>query len=882
MKRKVKGILGVVLSIAMIVSLTPGMVFAAEETDLLADMYVDTAGNDVVTADLNESLNVTAELDVQPVKDELEANKTQILAAAAQIAPNAPEAQVLSAVTVSGVTGEFELTFTADEGLTLPTDTGSYKLSSDVFKPKSLEGNKLTLELAKDYKTFGELYNDVSAIASPMTLEISGVTPTVEGETLTLTATVNGTLKGTASIVNPLTGAAVRTKDIDKSWTGKKFGNPEIKITVYAAKALDGDMLVEGETENKEVYEATAGDKLTYSATLDVSPVKARMKAIEEQFAGVDTSKITIDPFAAEFKAAFTPDEGLTLPSDEKAYRLTGSEDFEIAVEGNTVTFTLAKEIKDYTTLKAVADAMADKLTLEFPVEVAKDATGQKTIKGSIDGSMKATAKYNSQTRNFDEAWTAAQTADGVDFVLASAQNPEIQVTINVTPKEPSVLEGDLKVEDDTEHNAVYPATAGTKLNYQAVLNVKSVREEMAEIEAKYEGVEFGQIKLDPIASVFTVEFTVPEGLTLPASADDFKLTGTDAFDVAVSGSTVTMTLKSDITDYAALKDKLGDAEELTLDFPVEVAATASGQLTLGVKVTGTFEATATYRNKSLSFDEAWTAVQTEDGVDKILEGQENPEIQLTIDVSSALDKEDHFSYIIGYEDHTVRPEANITRAETSTIFFRLLKDEVRKSLWSSDNDFDDVNKPDWFNNAVSTLANGKILRGYPEGDFRPNNTITRAEVATIIARFESGQSGDASIEFSDIGGHWAENEINQAASLGYFVGNGDGKFRPNDPIKRDELITAINRVLGRISEPEEEPGLLDEMQNTFSDNQPGAWYYAAVQEATNSHKYTIDENGNEIWTAQAEDRDWAALEREGATPDSSSNPGDVKAPAIA
>ncbi|MDR0489757.1 MAG: S-layer homology domain-containing protein [Oscillospiraceae bacterium] len=215
------------------------------------------------------------------------------------------------------------------------------------------------------------------------------------------------------------------------------------------------------------------------------------------------------------------------------------------------------------------------------------------------------------------------------------------------------------------------------------------------------------------------------------------------------------------------------------------------------------------------------------------------------------LDAENHFAYMIGYEDNTVRPQKNITRAEAATIFFRLLTQESRENLWSATNSFLDVSSANWYNDAVSTLTNGGILNGYPDGTFRPNATITRAEFAAIVVRFifdgDIGTFPDAPAPFSDTDGHWAEGGIKIAAALGYVDGYPDGSFRPNAPITRAEAAALINNALNRHTESEED--MLDDML-TWGDNQPGAWYYFDIQEATNSHYY--ERNGDSIfenWT---------------------------------
>ena len=221
--------------------------------------------------------------------------------------------------------------------------------------------------------------------------------------------------------------------------------------------------------------------------------------------------------------------------------------------------------------------------------------------------------------------------------------------------------------------------------------------------------------------------------------------------------------------------------------------------------------------------------------------------------VPDMLNGDDHFAYVIGCSDGLVRPTANISRAEVATIFFRLLKDDIRDENLTSYNIFDDVTEGMWCNKSISTMAKLGIVKGRSTNRFDPNANITRAEFAAICARFDTGlTNGDSN--FTDISGHWAEAEIKRAASLGWIRGCTDGSFCPDTYITRAEAMTMINRVLCRILENEDD--LLHGM-NVWPDNQPGAWYYLAVQEATNSHDFKHKGEIYETWTQLTDDPDW-------------------------
>lgn len=233
-----------------------------------------------------------------------------------------------------------------------------------------------------------------------------------------------------------------------------------------------------------------------------------------------------------------------------------------------------------------------------------------------------------------------------------------------------------------------------------------------------------------------------------------------------------------------------------------------------------------------------------------------------TVKVGPQLNRDDHVAYIMGYPDGTVQPKGEITRAEACTIFFRLLTDSSRDYYFSKTNDYTDVNAGDWFNNAISTLSNAGIVTGYNDGTFRPNQPITRGEMAKIIANFANLNKGTKS--FTDLSGHWSKTYVELAAGNGWIAGYPDGSFRPDQKITRAETVTMINRVLERV--PAKELRLLSRsIMLTFPDNNPGDWYYIAIQEASNSHEYqrsVYETTGDEMWTKLIDNVDWTKLEK--------------------
>lgn len=238
------------------------------------------------------------------------------------------------------------------------------------------------------------------------------------------------------------------------------------------------------------------------------------------------------------------------------------------------------------------------------------------------------------------------------------------------------------------------------------------------------------------------------------------------------------------------------------------------------------------------------------------------PTVEIPDEDALGLNTDDHFAYIIGYPDGTVQPNGQITRAEATTIFFRLLTEESRSANLTKTNGYTDMASDAWYNTAVSTMTKAGIVDGYPDGTFRPDAPITRAEMAKIISLFAKLDKSES--RFSDIAGHWAEAYIRLAAGNGWIAGYPDGTFGPQRNITRAETATMINRVLDRV--PSEESHLLSRgVMQIWPDANPGDWFYLAMQEATNSHDYERNAKwaaADEQWTALRETRDWKALEQ--------------------
>ena len=236
------------------------------------------------------------------------------------------------------------------------------------------------------------------------------------------------------------------------------------------------------------------------------------------------------------------------------------------------------------------------------------------------------------------------------------------------------------------------------------------------------------------------------------------------------------------------------------------------------------------------------------------------PTVDIPDDVPTGLNGKDHYAYIIGYGNNDVRPQNNITRAEVATIFFRLLTDETRTANMTKSNGYNDVKDGDWFCCAVSTLSKMGIIKGYEDGSFKPNDPISRAEFAAIAARFDP--DGDKTpATFADVSSHWAKDEISIAANHGWIKGYEDGSFKPDQKITRAETMTLVNRVLNRL--PETKDDLHKDMKTWVDNMDETAWYYLAVQEATNSHYFKNKTSTKfEQWTDLRDTRDWSELEK--------------------
>ena len=401
--------------------------------------------------------------------------------------------------------------------------------------------------------------------------------------------------------------------------------------------------------------------------------------------------------------------------------------------------------------------------------------------------------------------------------------------------------------------------------------------------------VSAGSTVIDTIGEKFT--FGGVDSFTLKVGTKEIK-----GVKDASDANTVNFGKQNSNGKYQYTVTYIPDTKTFAWTINEDVSNFAPVQLTYTVKLTKPETAAATYGQTDLDGDTFIDGTQTKVDTGKALYTNQSatlvpvnsagkpgqlllfpmPSVSYTIkgssgghgggtvtipdDVPTGLNGKDHYAYVVGYPDGMVYPQKNITRAEVATIFFRLLTDETREANMTKSNSYNDMKDGAWYTCAVSTLSKMGIIKGYEDGSFKPDASISRAEFAAIAARFDP--DGDKTpATFSDVSSHWAKDEISIAANHGWIKGYEDGSFKPDQKITRAETMTLVNRVLKRLPETKDD---LHKDMKTWPDNQKeSAWFYLAVQEATNSHYQKLKKDGtHETWESMRETRDWAALEK--------------------
>lgn len=680
-----------------------------------------------------------------------------------------------------------------------------------------------------------------------------------------------------------------------------------IQYTIMVSKPIEltlyGDLLVKGKDDEeadttKDVpYAVDEGDTLTFIGELNVTPIKKQITELKNS--QTNTSDITTENVRSEFVASIEFPDGLEIPQNPTA-TLTENSLFEVKSTeaiGNKVIVKMSLK-KDYNKFDdlfsdvAGDTAVPDKLQVEVPgIKVKENLSfNTLTVKGSVSGTFKGEATKGDTTKIFNFLWEAIQDPNGKD----SKQDPssdEIKLTLKLP--EILILGGDILIGEDTEHDALHEVKAGDVLEYTGRLDVRSIKKQIQSLKESYQG-NSDTIKTENMKSEFVAELTIPEGLEIPA---DLKATLTEnnlfevkADDVKRDGNKiiVKMTLKKDYTKFDDLyNDVTSVPDTLDLKVPgikVNDRVADGSKLTVVGYVYGNFKGKATSGpGKKEVYNYKWIAEQTEDGKDFIIKDQNNNKtIQYTILVKNQfkptpnpepnpqprpepkpehkhydhhekteepiLNIDDHYAYMKGYPDKTFGPDKPMTRAEVTMMFARLLKERPakgRKYIMP----YKDIKENQWYAYAVTFMSEKKLVSGYPDGTFKPNKPITRAEFASIASRFDRLATNNADLKFSDVRkSHWAYKVIGSAEAKGWISGYPDGTFKPEKNITRAEVVSLTNRILNRYADLDFAKAHVQELAPMI-DMYYTHWAYGPVVEAMNGHDYErLFDRKNERW----------------------------------
>lgn len=557
---------------------------------------------------------------------------------------------------------------------------------------------------------------------------------------------------------------------------------------------------------------------------------------VDAEFSGVSASRTEKDigsyPVTFKIKGDVVDKEALIGETDSNSYYIVSD------VEEGTLTI---EKIKDEVTVKITGNTKTVTYNgKEHSVTGYATDVGDKPITVALKGGKVAEAK-GTDVGTYYMQLTAA------DFVVTSDIYANIKVIVEdgwlkinrrpMPPVNPPIMD-EITVEiTGNSDSVVYDGTEHSVKGYTVKISDPRYTEADFTFTGKAEasGINAGTYEM---------------GL----KAEQFKNTNarfTNVKFVIKADGVLTITPK-ELTITAGSKTEYGPTPVTCGEWTV--SGLAAGDKVESVKITGIQSVPGSSPNVPSD-----AVIKNAKGED-VTKNYAIKYVNGTLTMLEVLNKEDHFNYIIGTPEGLSLPTANVTRAEVATIFFRLMTDDARAKFDSLDNNFSDVAKGKWYNRAISTLANAGIIKGDPAGTYRPGDPITRAEMAAIIARFGDFKEGGKT--FNDISGHWAQKYIELAASNGWINGNPDGTFKPNNNITRAETVAMINRVLDRQTKDVSDLLPVSQMTN-WSDNMDTAkWYYRDMQEATNNHK--AERVGNSIyekWTEKLPDIDWASYQ---------------------
>ena len=707
----------------------------------------------------------------------------------------------------------------------------SYKLTSGAL----VDGDELAVVVEGSQTDAGESANVVKSVK------------VMRGDTdVTANYTIGESVNGTLTVSQkPVTVTAE-----DKS---KVYGAADPELTAKVEGTLGDDTvkyeLSRAAGENVGSYVITASGEasqgnyaVTYKpATLTISKAETALVVTADSASKVyDGTALTKNSYKLTSGALVDGDEfavvveGSQTDAGESAnvvksvkvmrgdtdvtanYTIGESVDGTLTITKRAVTLTSGTDAKVYDgTALTNKDVTVSGDGFAAGEGASYDVTGSQTVVGSSENKFSYTLSENTKADNYD-----IKTVNG---------------TLKVTPVTDEVV---VKIVGNTG-SFVYDGTEKTVSRYEIVyISSALYAPEYIEFNGKAEakGTDVGtypmNLKSEQFTNTNTETFT-----NVKFVVEDGSLT--------ITQMPITITAESATGAYILgpiTSDKWTNTE------------TAKGDTVVSVKITGKQETLGESANVPSD-----AVIKNADGKD-VTANYKIDYVNGVLKGIELLEKLEHFNYVIGYPDGSVKPDANISRAEVATIFFRLLTTEARDLYSKTTCDFTDIKDGQWYTRAIATLANAGIVDGYPDGTFNPNAPITRAEMATIIARFAKLDVNTKT--FNDINGHWAQKYIELAAGNNWINGYEDGSFRPNQNITRAETFAMINRVLER--EVENVVDLLNPSEmNMWTDNlNTDAWYYIDVQEATNYHKCDrIDKSQYEKWTAKIDDIDWASYQ---------------------
>lgn len=705
------------------------------------------------------------------------------------------------------------------------------------------------------YAKFEQIQVDVNL--SPYvkkTLEVDGTLPTGFSETFKVDVTVDGQPQQQGTVTMTAAGTS-------------NFNMPTVALT-KGVHTIMVQEVVDGSTKNSNIEYDT--NQKTFVLNIPTSgaaaPVQYGTTNSDGNFVAVEEPAfVTITNTYTEPKNAQVTNKEVVVTQPEDALK-TAVYAFEI-VSKVTVLYPTGNGTTSNTLEVPYG---TDSVTLLYAITVNRGTESDK-MDFADDGAefvfaVGAEVTKDMTTGKFDVTFNTgvstaviyvAKTHTPLNFVggkctVENVISEEIKATTTVTEKDPDKCTIDFstlifkvltKTGDRSFNGAEFTASVdGWKVNQYDVMSMRVIKTHF--------------VDLQPV----TLKATFPANTTFDADGKAYR---------GFTGDTLTVTAGR----YLFLIDEINDGQtNITYDeskywLNLGFMENAEGKVSLAGQRVRKFVDGDTYETVLALEDSEWMVVDTsispvyfENTIDT---GKDDyyPIIIPTIinKDTGMLNKTDHFAYVIGYPDGTVHPNGQITRAEVATIFFRLLRDEVRDGAFTTSNSYSDVAYGKWYNNPISTMSALGIITGYPDGTFKPNKPITRAEFAAIAARFDETQSGKSAI-FSDVIGHWAAKEIGIAYYNDWIKGYPDGTFKPDQNITRAEAMTMINRVLER--KPESPADLLTNM-NKWTDNMDTSkWYYLDVQEATNSHAYTRKTFNYELWRQMLPDPDWSRYER--------------------